>query len=190
MKLTYCCLLVSHLFDHDCLDLAVWRALLTRLCGVQVESNILAQFPHTSEYMIARGFVIVVLVFSFPLIFFPLRVTLHNLLTSLFNLTPVDPRTVLVTNPLPHLHLFTLISLPHPCTTSLSSHCLMHHLTLISLPHPCTTSRSSHLSHWSELLNNSKIRQRINSNFTSCVMDPITYPHSLPFPPLPVRVPE
>ena len=136
--------------------------MLTLWLATQAKSNILAQFPHTSEYMIARGFVIVVLVFSFPLIFFPLRVTLHNLLTSLFNLTLVDPRTVLVTNP----HRLTLISLTPvlfiPCTTSRLSHCLIWTSSL--LPH-CLTHAPPHCL----TQGNSQIRQQINSNFSLAV---------------------
>ena len=61
------------------------------LYGSSTDSNILAMFPTDAPYTIARVAICLVLVFAFPLIFYPLRVTLHNLLTLIFDLDPTYP---------------------------------------------------------------------------------------------------
>jgi len=60
------------------------------------QSNVLLNFDTTVAYMLARGAVCFAVVFAFPLIFFPLRVTIHNLAILLLKLRHVEPKAVLI----------------------------------------------------------------------------------------------
>jgi len=64
------------------------------LYGEDTKSNILLNFSAEPIYVMAKGAVCVAVTLAFPLLFFPMRITLHNLGTNLFNLSPVDPKVL------------------------------------------------------------------------------------------------
>lgn len=61
------------------------------LYGEDIKSNVLVNFSDSPAFILARVAVCLAVVMSFPLLFFPLRVTIHNLVYMACGWTHVEP---------------------------------------------------------------------------------------------------